>query len=326
MMRLALVAEIALALVARDAIAQARPAEKSSPPARAHHAIFYDEARERVLLTGGTALHGRNYNLFNDLWSFDGSRWTALSASGDSISDMRIAVDAQRRIYSLGGFTGEPVGDLRVLENDRWRRIGSHPSHAVGGLGFVFDAARNRFIEYGGGINVGQATSEVWEYDGTRWTKSAAAPPPTRSAHAMVYDGKRKRTVVFGGMGVRRGEESAPMLNDTWEFDGTTWTQLQVSGPPGRLGAGAAYDSKRGLTLVFGGANHERVFNDLWSWDGTVWRKLVETGPEPRVMGYIAYDAKRDRVVLFGGRRRTPDNADLGDTWEWDGATWRRIP
>ncbi|HEX5073451.1 MAG TPA: hypothetical protein VFW03_09605, partial [Gemmatimonadaceae bacterium] len=74
-----------------------------------------------------------------------------------------------------------------------------------------------------------------------------------------------------------------------------------------------------------GGGNHEGVLNDLWSWDGTSWKKLADSGPEPRVMGYIAYDKQRDRIVLFGGRRGVPDNSDLADTWEWDGATWRRV-
>ena len=103
------------------------------------------------------------------------------------------------------------------------------------------------------------------------------------------------------------------------------WTQLRVAGPSARLASGATFDSKRGLVLVFGGADHDRVFNDLWAWNGTSWRKLAEDGPEPRVMGYIAYDKRRDRVVLFGGRRAAPDNSDLGDTWEWDGASWKQI-
>ena len=167
--------------------------------------------------------------------------------------------------------------------------------------------------------------SDTWEYDGTTWVKSSITSPPARSVHAMVYDAGRKRTVVFGGMGARRSGESPPILDDTWEFDGTAWSQRQVAGPPPRLGAGSAYDSKRGIVLIIGGANHERVFNDLWSWDGTAWRKLAEGGPEARVMGYIAYDKNRDRVVLFGGRRHSPDNTDLADTWEWDGAAWRRV-
>ena len=194
-----------------------------------------------------------------------------------------------------------------------------------GEVGFAFDATRNRFVALGAAMVGGQAVAEVWEYDGSAWTKNAGAPPPGRFVPAMVYDGRRKRTVVFGGMGARRGEAPAPLFGDTWEFDGTTWSEIPGAGPPPRLGAGVAYDSKRGLVLVFGGANHERVFNDLWSWDGATWRKLAESGPEPRVMGYIAYDKKRDRVVLFGGRPAPPENRDLGDTWEWDGATWRRF-
>jgi hypothetical protein len=35
----------------------------------------------------------------------------------------------------------------------------------------------------------------------------------------------------------------------------------------------------------------------------------------------MVYDSKRGRVVLFGGADGTKM---LGDTWEWDGATWRQ--
>ena len=189
----------------------------------------------------------------------------------------------------------------------------------------MFDASRNRFVAFGGGSAPQQAVSEVWEYDGARWLRNPATPPPARSSHAMVYDARRKKTVVFGGMGVRSGEQSTPIYGDTWEFDGTKWTQIQGAGPPPRLGAGAAYDSKRGLVMLFGGSNERGVLNDLWAWNGTSWRKLAEDGPEPRVMGFIAYDKRRDRIVLFGGRRATPENTDLGDTWEWDGNAWRRV-
>jgi len=41
-------------------------------------------------------------------------------------------------------------------------------------------------------------------------------------------------------------------------------------------------------------------------------------------MGVLAYDAERDRVVLFGGRAGWPD-ADLNDTWEWDGVQWIEV-
>lgn len=256
-------AGIAVLLVARHAAGQ--------PPGRAHHVLFYDEARQRVMLSGGAA------------------------------------------------------NDARRLEQDRWRRVSVATALGVVDPGFVFDDARRRFVAFGGAASRGML-ADVWEYDGTRWMKNdAAGRPPPRASHAMVYDPRRRKMVVFGGMGSRVGEQPPPIYADTWEFDGTTWSQVPVAGPPPRLGAGVAYDSKRGLVILFGGANHERALNDLWSWDGGSWRKLSEGGPEPRVMGYIAYDKRRDRIVLFGGRHGVPDNSDLGDTWEWDGAAWRRI-
>lgn len=296
-----------------------------SPSPRGHHTLFYDVARERVMLTGGAVNHGRASTLLNDLWSFDGTRWTSHGTSGEPIASMRMAADAQRTIYSFGGWREgvEHVGELRVLERDQWRLVGTHPSVVASEAGFVFDARRNRFVLLASTAHL--ARNDIWEYDGTRWLRSTASPPPARMVSAMVYDERRGKTVVFGGQGARVNGGNAPMLGDTWEFDGTTWTRRAESGPAGRMGAGATYDSKRGLVLLFGGANHQGVMNDLWAWDGAAWKKLAEGGPEPRVMGHIAYDRKRDRVVLFGGRRGAPDDTDLGDTWEWDGATWRKV-
>ena len=34
----------------------------------------------------------------------------------------------------------------------------------------------------------------------------------------------------------------------------------------------------------------------------------------------MAYDSQRGRIVLFGGSNSI--TGALGDTWEWDGATW----
>jgi hypothetical protein len=309
-------------LAAREAGSQGSVA---SPPARAHHVVFYDENRQRVLLAGGAANDARRrVIIFNDLWSFDGNAWTALSTSTDTLLGARVDTDARHRIVAFGGFNDSASGDVRVLDNARWRKTGAHPSMVAAEPGFVFDESRNRFVAFGGGGMRGM-NREVWEFDGNRWSLHPAPAPPARGSHAMVYDPVRKKVVVFGGMGVRTGAQDTPIYSDTWEFDGTVWTQKQVSGPSPRLGAGIAFDSKRSLVILFGGSNHDGVMNDLWSWNGTSWAKLAEGGPEPRVMGYIAYDKRRDRIVLFGGRRGVPINSDLGDTWEWNGESWRRI-
>ena len=325
MMRLLPIVGIALSLGAQPVAGQGTPSARPWPPGRAHHALFYDEVRQRVMLTGGGANdERRRVKLFSDVWSFDGSTWSVIASSGDTLVGSRIGIDGQKRILAFGGFGDSAGGDVRVLENDRWRRLGAHPSIVSGEGGFVFDEARNRFVAFGG-QGAQRMNGDVWEFDGTRWSKHVATAPPARHSHAMVYDPHRRKVIMFGGMGVRVGEQSAPLFDDTWEFDGTAWTQVRGTGPSPRLGAGVAYDSKRSRVILFGGGNHERVFNDLWTWDGASWTKLAEGGPEPRVMGYIAYDKRRDRIVLFGGRRKTSVNSDLDDTWEWDGVRWRQV-
>src|SRR5690349_15168654 len=107
------------------------PALPPSPHPRGHHTVFYDESRQRVMVAGGTWNDSRrNYELLNDLWAFDGTSWTELPASGAKMSGHRIAVDAQQRVHSFGGFLGDNniIGELRVLEGDRWRRVNTHPS------------------------------------------------------------------------------------------------------------------------------------------------------------------------------------------------------
>jgi len=140
----------------------------------------------------------------------------------------------------------------------------------------------------------------------------------------MVYDARRGRVVVFGGMGVAAPGQRPPPLGDTWEFDGQRWTQLRVTGPSARFSAGAAYDSRSGRVIIFGGLDATGFVGDTWAWNGRAWTKVSDTGPEPRGMGYLAYDKARDRVVLFGGRKGYP-NGDLNDTWELVGSTWRRV-
>lgn len=172
---------------------------------------------------------------------------------------------------------------------------------------------------------MGRAHGDTWEFDGSAWSKVATSGPAARQAHAMVFDSKRNRSVLFGGMGSSAAPgQRPPLLGDTWELDGKSWKRIAIDGPSARNSPGVAYDSRRGRVILFGGSDSTGFKGDTWAYDGTAWTKLAETGPEPRVMGYVAYDKKRDRVVLFGGRKGWPDG-DLNDTWEFDGTSWRKI-
>jgi hypothetical protein len=322
------VAVAALAVVPLFGLSFRSPSRDGAPPARAHHALAYDPVARRVVLTGGSTPRdsGRSFEFFNDLWAFDGRRWIELPASGDRLSGIRLAFDTRRaRLVSWGGFDGSARGDLRVLEADGWRTIGTYADMRASEPGVAYDTRRDRLVAFGGSAAHAQARGETWEHDGTRWHRIDVAGPPPRQAHAMVFDERRGRVVVFGGIGAAAREgERPPILGDTWEYDGARWIRLDVAGPSARLAPGATYDAGRGMVVIFGGSGSGGFLGDTWGWNGTEWRRLSDVGPAPRGMGQLAYDAARDRVVLFGGRRGYP-NGDLADTWEWDGTRWTRF-
>ncbi len=320
----------AFAALALAMTASAPPSPVTAPPKRAHHALVYDEAAGRVLLTGGSSPHvnGDCCAFFNDLWAFDGMRWIALQSSGDPMSGMRLAFDPSAgRVVSFGGYSNRRSrSDLRALDDGMWKALGQHDAMPAAEPGFVYGSRRHTFVAFGGSAGRGQAHADTWTFDGVRWNKIAAAGPPARQGHVMAFDDKRGRTVVFGGTGAATPPNPPPALGDTWEFDGQRWTQIDAGpGPSPRHSAGVAFDSRRGLVIIFGGMDASGFLADTWAWDGHAWVRLAQspTGPEPRAMGYLAYDKKRDRVVLFGGRKGWPN--DLNDTWEWDGTSWRRV-
>jgi hypothetical protein len=78
--------------------------------------------------------------------------------------------------------------------------------------------------------------SETWEWDGTSWTEVATTGPSPRIGSAIAALGDR--IVLFGGFDPGNGSLSdVRVLDDTWVWDGTSWTQLAIPGPPARTGA-----------------------------------------------------------------------------------------
>src|SRR5262245_18396442 len=102
--------------------------------------------------------------------------------------------------------------------------------------------------------------SDTWEWDGTNWSHAGGThAPPARMQHALAYVSERGRTVLFGGL---IAPFSGP-LQDTWEWDGTDWTQRATASSPPVLGDHVlAFDAARGRTVLFG----SRSFADTWEY------------------------------------------------------------
>ena len=128
----------------------------------------------------------------------------------------------------------------------------------------------------------------------------------------MIFDPAVGKTLMVGG--APNGSFNAPVPQDAWLWDGTTWSKL--NGVPQFVWVRAVYDKTRKVVVVYGSD-----LNDFgtWTWDGVNWSKLSPAHmPPPRTFPLMCYDEQSKTTLLFGGR----SNFALADTWEWNGVDW----
>ncbi|MDP2343672.1 MAG: kelch repeat-containing protein [Deltaproteobacteria bacterium] len=172
------------------------------------------------------------------------------------------------------------------------------------------------------------------------------ARPPPREGHAMAYDEKRKRVLMYGGGGFFDAFNA-----DLWELDvddasgNGAWIPLltvvppEPAGPGARFGSGMAFDGDD--VLLFGGCvapciDASQARNDLWrinvvkGADGQTRGsfELVDDGgglaPSPRFDAGVAHDPARGVVVVaLGNGGGLLLGSREGDTWGWDGSRWK---
>jgi Domain of unknown function DUF11 len=191
----------------------------------------------------------------------------------------------------------------------------------------AYDSARRQVVLFGGSDLANNRMGDTWTWDGTVWIHSADTGPSPRAIPQMDFDTDQNRVVLFGGTGT----PGDPFQDngDTWEWNGTTWTQVAATGPPARNGGALAYDSRRHLSVLYGGGVTfvGTIFHDTWELLGKDdWKQrfpLAGVTPGNRGLFGLAYDSWRARTVLFGGT--DVNDVNLGDTWEWDGIRWKQV-
>ena len=209
-----------------------------------------------------------------------------------------------------------------IAQTYTWTQMS--PANSPGPLythAMAFDSIRNVSVLFGG-VRGGSASAETWEYDGSDWTQITTANSPSgRLNPTMVWDSARGRILLFGGdTNSGGGGEN----NETWEYDGTDWTQvIPTNSPAPRYWHSMSYDSTRDRTVVFGGFNASGDLDDTWEFDGTDWAQISPTvSPSPRAETRMAFDPARNVTVMFGGGNASQV---FSDTYEYDGSTWTLV-
>lgn len=195
-----------------DGAGWTRLAPAIRPSARASHAMAYDVARDRVVLFGGYDGAGG----LGDTWEFDGTTWLRRSPStspSPRFSAAMVFDPVCGRCLLFGGRTAsgrsdelwewDGSGDWRLLQTSVAPSARSTPA-------FAYDAARDRFVVFGGFD--GRWLNDTWEWNGVAWERRAPTASPTgRGFAALAFDAPREQVVLFGGDG-------GSILGDQWSY------------------------------------------------------------------------------------------------------------
>jgi hypothetical protein len=328
----------------------------TSPAARHIAAAAYDSGRGETVLLGGLAavqdsdclIATGQVFLCNDTWTWDGRRWTDVAQLGIPPTRLRSVFDydSERGVSILFGGSGCSDFNCSMLVNlndtwewsgRAWRQLSVTGPSGRFNAATAYDSTRGAIVVFGGSQWLPDGSTvdlnDTWEWNGSEWNEvnlcSGAQCPSTptpRADASMVYDASRGVTLLFGGQVDTTMHPS--YLDDTWTWDGTRWTALSpTESPSGRSGASMAFDSVRGVAVLFGGSTCLLgcgPVDDTWEWTGNNWAQMFpEASPSARLDYAMDYDSGSGLVILQGGA--TGIEQFTGDTWAWDGKSWTQL-
>ena len=332
-----------------------------SPGTRVGGAMAYDAVDGYVVLFGGLGCStGSSCSAagLQDTWKFVGGAWTELlPATYPGIRyGEEIAYDPADGYVVLLGGAGCSSGSSCIpsLVQDTWTFVAGNwmpasPPSIPGirlGAAMVYDATDGYVLLFGGyGCSTGSSCTadylqDTWTFAGGEWSElSPSASPGIRAYASISFDWADEYVLLFGGYGCGTGSTCTQgYLQDTWTFQGGTWSELTPATSPGtRFHSAMAFDVADDYVVLFAGWGCSTgsgctagVLQDTWTFVGGVWTQLTPaTSPGERQSSVMAYDEAAGYVVLFSGFGCSTGSSCTGfylqDTWEFVGGTWTEL-
>ncbi|HEX5050342.1 MAG TPA: hypothetical protein VFZ65_01090 [Planctomycetota bacterium] len=276
----------------------------SPPPVNSPSMACFEPTGEVVLLfgiAGAPATQG---------WRLVGATWSPFPMPAQTGYGRGMVYDSARQRLVVFGGNG-PAND------DTWEWNGAswlHPTPAVRpaartNFAMAFDRTRGVAVVFGGNDGSGQHLQDLWEWNGVTWTQRAAVSPLGPRARVLgAFDPVHRNVLLYGG--TRPFAGTTQVFNDTWAWDGTSFTQYAPPVPPPYLQEAAIVsDLHRQRVILYGGVPADGVTRE---WTGAEWVDHTVPSPGPRISHALAYDTGLRRTVLFGG---TSSGSFVQDTW-----------
>lgn len=333
------------------------PAPANTPGAR-DGAVSWTDMSGNLWIFGGFRFDPDGLSYFNDLWRFDGSKWTWISGSNitnqtgiygskgaptaantpGSRHDAVSWTDRNGNLWLFGGY-GYDTNDIVGTLNDLWK----------------FDGSNWTWVSGSNSVN------QSGNY-GTNGIPSPNNTPGARNGAAAWTD-QSGNLWLFGGRGFFSG--GIIMLNDLWKYDGNNWTwvsggsnlsnQTPIYGSrgvsattnrPGSRDGAVSWTDRSGNLWLYGGlgygSNGTGYLNDLWKFDGSNWTWVSGSNIIDQAGSYgakgtptttnvagaryhaVSWIDGSGNLWLFGGSGYDNNGSSgyLNDLWKFDGVNW----
>ncbi|PAA91420.1 hypothetical protein BOX15_Mlig018542g1 [Macrostomum lignano] len=263
------------------------------------------------------------------------------------------AVSIKDLIIIFGGGNEGIIDDLHVFNTTtgQWfqPQVRGDVPHGCAAFGFVADGTR--ILLFGGMMEYGRYSDEVFELQATRWEWKRIKPKPPRHGpppcarlgHSFTLAGGR--AILFGGLANKSTDLKANVphyLDDLYAMDvkagSTAWDLLKPAGmtPCPRESHSAVSFQTAGVNnqrkwhlLVFGGMNNGTRLNDLWQLDldSLVWTRPMVHGSPPAPRSLHSATMIGAKMFVFGGwaamtERDKTEALSVGDTVQAE-SEWR---
>jgi hypothetical protein len=235
-----------------------------------------------------------------------------MSSDGGHTSG-KMFYDENRKVIVHGGL-------VSMSTNDRFRTWVFDPRALVGwdagpalSPGIECDAASLYIPEWKASLQY-RSDRGVWCYDANANTWKQLTPPGTGplGTAELVYDGKRKRVLSYGGAQGYYTGKSFTTNSDVWAYDlnAKTWQKLAAKNPPPPRGwSQIAISPAADVLLTYGGMSGEmsaagaaQSRNDTWvlKLDTLEWEQLSSAtlGSGTTYSNHLAYDPANDVFLL----------------------------
>jgi hypothetical protein len=313
------------------------------PSPQIYHSMVYHAKVKRILLFGGQSKSGWVADL-REIWAYDvmNGTWekvgvyeacpvkgSAQAPAYDSESDRIIVLNTEGETWAYD------------YDERRWEKKNPMQTPKTrAGHRMAYDSESDRMILFGGfeAKNVNSPVyEETWAYDCNSDTWTLMAPemsPPKRMYHAMAYDSKSDRVIVWGGRLLERLNDNAVWAYD---FNSNTWTRHEspAAPQPELTYPGMICRSASNRMVIFGGAEIITPFDcevtrQTWTYElnTNTWRRLAPEATPPSMGKHaMVYNPQVDKIVVFGGEvDRLYSDHIIGEIWIYDpkNNTWEK--